>query len=451
MSHPVPPFPDHAAPFGAGGQARVTPWYLDFAGVLRRHPVVILLSLALCGGFGFFVGGKYKTNLWTIEGRERFVKTPLTDGTKVAYDSMSLQASADLFQGEDLLKPVVAEFADRLPKDNPIRYLQREIKVDTPRFIDIIELKYDAAEPEFGVALVNRLMERHIEYTNQYRRKSLLRAAAENLKHKIAEADSSVRRLQRTIDDYRSRVTPNTPIEKLETADLDSATIQRRKSLIDDIDRVKSRIKELQATLRLKQTEYVEAEKLLQQRAIPAIDLTKIEREVAVLKSQIQTNEEYITTTERKYREVPLEYFDSKITDLKSQRTTAELDLKLLLAKIEAARTRNVSPVDVDPEDDEWTKLRTKLMGPDNPEFEIIKPATAPAFATVSNRKMLSLGAAAGPLGLIFLILAFIDRRSTTNLVPAPMVGPPTSSYRLPKAEVTNGHSGSGRQPKPLP
>lgn len=448
MTSAVPPYPD--VPLGPGG-ARSTPWYLDFGGVFRRHPVLMTLAILLSAAAGFFGGQKFKTNLYTIEARERFVKTPLPDGGKVAYDSMSLQAYADLFLSDDLLKPVAEEFADRLPKENPIRFLQKEVKVDTPRISDIIELKFDAAEPEFGIALLDRLMERHIDYTNQLRRKSILRTASENLKHKIADCDSNIRRFQRTIDDYRARVGPDTAIEKLETADLDSATVQRRKSLIDDIDRVKARMKEIEATLKIKKIELAEAESLLQKRAIPSADVTKIEREVAVLQSQLQTNQEYIANTERKYREVPLEFFDSKITDLKSQRTTAELDLKLLASKLDAARKQNISPMEIDSHDEDWVKLRTKLLGPDNPEFEVIKQPTAPAFPTVSNRKMLTLGGALAPLGVIYLLLAFTDMlrgagRAKGNIVDA-------RGIRLPNLDkpAQNGHTGSGRLPKPLP
>src|SRR5262249_16209371 len=162
------------------------PWFLDFGGVLSRHPIILTLAFLLCGGIGYYFGSKYKVNLYTIEGRERFAKTPLPEGVKSAYDPMSLSAYADLFQSEELLRPVASEFISQLPKDNPIRFLQKEIKVDTPRMIDIIELKFDAADPEFGKRLIDRLMERHIEYTNNMRRNSVLRSAGESMRYKIA-------------------------------------------------------------------------------------------------------------------------------------------------------------------------------------------------------------------------------------------------------------------------
>jgi hypothetical protein len=459
MSRVVPPHPDSASPFGQSGSHRAPPWFLDFGGVLRRHPIVMTLALIACGLAGFAIGTKYKTNLWTIEGRLRFVKPPVAESGRPNYESMSLASYADLIVSEEALKPVAAEFADRLPRDNPIRFLQKELKVDTPRMADIVEVKFDAADPEFGVALVNRVLERQIEYTNILRRASILRAAGESLRHKIAECESSVRRMQRTIDDYRGRLTPDVALEKLENVELDSATMQRRKSLLDEIEKVRASIKELTPTLRAKQAELAEAENLWKKSAIASVEVTKLERDVAVIQSQIRVKEESIRSLEQKFRDVPIEYYSARIIDLQGQRAAAEHDLKLLNEKLNAARAKGIPPGDLDSNDEDWSKLRTRLMGPDIPEFEVIKPGTAPLYPNVSNRKILTLGAFGVPFSAVFLLVALFDflRPPRPGRPAEPAKAADSGVHRLPAAEGNpvangqNGHSGSGRYPKLLP
>ena len=77
--------------------------------------------------------------------------------------------------------------------------------------------------------------------------------------------------------------------------------------------------------------------------------------------------------------------------------------------------------VEVDPADEEWSRLRLQLLGPDNPEFSILKPATAPAYPNVSNRKMLTALGFAVPFGLMYLMVAGYDRLRTIR--PRPLNG----------------------------
>jgi hypothetical protein len=388
---------------------RTLPWYLDIGGVLKRHWFVMFLALVLCGASGYYIGTSFKTNFWTIEGRLRFT-VQRADPNRIGggYDSMSLYSYADLFNNEELLKPIGVEFADRLPRDNPIRYLQKEVKTDTPRMSDQIEIKYDAADTEFGLMLVNRLLERHIEFTNQLRRNAVLQSAGKSLEHKIVDAASTINRMQKACEEYRSRLRADVPIEKLETAELDSLHSQRRTSLLEEIDKQKSEIKKARFGLDSKRLR-VQQLKDLKQAALPQ-ELEMAQQELASSEKQIKVDEEQLRRTEEKYRLVPIEYAETEILRLETQKTVAQQDLRLLEAKAAAAKTRNVPLYFVDPNDEEWQRLRLQLLGPDNPEFSILKVATAPPYPNVSNRKWLTLAGFVGPFACIFLTLAGYDR-----------------------------------------
>ncbi len=419
LGHSQPPVPAHQPGYFpvVVSAPRAVPWYLDVGGIARRNVVLTIVALAFCAASGFFVGTLFKTNYWTIEGRLRFMLQKPETG-KPQYDSMSLSSYADLFANEALLKPIAVEFAERLPRDNPIRYLQKEVKVDTPRMADQIELKYDAADKEFGMLLITRLMERHIEYTNEIRRNSVLTLASAALKQKIAEATGSIKRLERTCEEYRDRVRANVPIAKLENAEMDSFHAQRRKNLQDDIERQKKDIKKAQIALDDKRAKVKELEFDLSKGATTQRDLQTAQKEYESAVKQMKLDEEELHRTEEKYRRVPIEYADSEIVRLDTLRTVAGQDVKLLDAKIESAKVSGVSVFDIDPNDEEWRRLRPQLLGPDNPEFSVIKPATAPAYANVSNRKMLTGLGFAVPCGFLFLMLAAYDRARTSQPQP---------------------------------
>lgn len=389
---------------------RTVPWYLDVGGVLQRHWFAMCTAAVLCAASGYFIGTTFKTNLWTIEGRLRFTAQRSEPGRLGGgYDSMSLFSYADLFANEELLRPVGIEFADRLPRDNPIRYLQKEVKADTPRMAEQIEVKFDAAETEFGLRLVNRLMERHIEFTNQLRRNAVLQSAGKSLEHKIADAGSTIRRLQKACEEYRDRLRADLPIEKLETAELDALHSQRRKSLLEDIDKQRSEIKKARLGLDSKRLKVQQQKELVAKNALAPQDLETSQQDLSSAEKQIKVDEDQLKRTEEKYRLVPIDYAESEILRLETLQTVAQQDLKLLTAKVAAAKTLNVPLYGIDPNDEDWQRLRLQLLGPDNSEFSVLKPATAPMYSTVSNRKWLTLFGFAVPFGCIYLVLAGFD------------------------------------------
>jgi hypothetical protein len=413
---------------------RTVPWYLDIGGVLQRHWFLMFLALLSSGLSGYLIGTTFKTNLWTVEGRLRFTAQRSDPGRfGGGYDSMTLYSYADLFTNEELLKPIGIEFADRLPRDNPVRYLQKETKIDTPRMAEQIEVKYDAADTEFGLRLVNRLMERHVEFTNQLRRNAVLQSAGKLLEHKIADAGSTIKRLQNACEEYRARLRADVPIEKLETAELDAYHSQRRKSLLEEIDKQKSEIRKTRLGLDSKRLKVLQQKELVARNALAPQDLETSQQELASAEKQIRIDEDQLKRAEEKYRLVPIEYAESEILRLETQKTVAQQDLKLLVAKVAAAKAQNVSLYFVDPNDEEWQRLRLQLLGPDNPEFSILKVATAPLYPTVSNRKWLTMFGFAVPFGCFYLALAGYDRLASSRKRPA-------NRTREPSAEWDDGY-----------
>lgn len=440
---------------------RPVPWYLDLGGVWRRHRSLTVIVVVVCALFGLLVGTVFRTNLWTVEGRLRFTMQKPDPG-RVAYESMSLYSNADLFANEALLKTVAVKFADRLPQDNPVRFLQKEIKVDTPRMSDQVEVKFDAADPAFGVLLVDSLMERHVEFTNQLRRNAVLQSAGRALEHKIVDAGATIKRLQNACEEYRSRLRANLPSEKLETAELDSYHSQRRKALVEDMEKQKSEIKKHTIGLDAKRTKLEQQRILLKQGAIAPADLEALEQEVSVAEKQLKLEQDQLRRIEERYRMVPIEYAESEILRLETLKTVAQQDLKLLDAKRAVAAAKRIDLDQIDPNDEDWQRLRLQLLGPDNPEFSILKPATAPPYPTVSNRKLLSLLAFALPLGLAYLFVAGMDHfrlmksRIESPAAPRPEwieteTPLPTDESPLMKARMhqwLNGAMGKGRPAK---
>lgn len=414
MTDPAAGSPFPGGPFRSDAD-RPGPWFLDIVGVLRRHPLVMLLAAAACAWLGFQIGNDYHTKLWPVEGRLRYLKPPTPDGAKSAYESMSLPTYADLVTSDELLRPVAAAFADRLPADEPVRLLKKELKVDVPRSADVIEIRWDAADPALAADVINRLMANHIVYTNNLRRNTILRQSADLLRHRIIDSDTQMRRIAKTVQEYQARVRANTPIEKLEATEIDAYHAQRRRGIIDQIAAEQAKIKDkrisedsLKAVVRLK-------EEHLRARIIPELELLEARRQLHDVRESIKLSEDEIRRLEDRYREVPIEYANSKLLELQVKKTEAELDLKLLQDKSVSALAKRIPVLDIDPQDDEWAKLRQRLIGPDSPEFEVIKVASQPSQPAGSNRKVLTLAAAGGPFALVFLSLAYLDHRRSVR------------------------------------
>jgi len=408
-------FPAFGSPSHAPSD-RPPPWIFDFVGVIRRHPVLMVLALVACAWMGFRVGTDYHTKLWPVEGRLRYLKPPTPDGSKPAYESMALATYADLLTSEELLRPVAAAVADRLPADDSVRFLKKELKVEVPRQTDVIEVRWDAADPELAADVINRLMAAHIAYTDNLRRNTILRQSADLLRHRIIDCDAQIRRLTKTVDEYQARVRANTPIEKLDATEIDAYHAQRRRAIIDQIAAEQAKIKDkriaeesLKSVVRLKEDH-------LRARIIPELELLESRRQLHDVRESIKLSEGEIRRLEDRYREVPIEYANSKMLELQVKKTEAELDLKLLQEKNAAALARRVAVLELDPQDDEWAKLRQRLIGPDSPEFEVIKAAAQPSQPAGSNRKLLTLAAAGGPLALVYLSLAYFDHRRMRRL-----------------------------------
>jgi hypothetical protein len=410
-------YPADGSPYPALGSAshatadRPPPWFLDVVGVVRRHPVIMLLALTACAWLGFRVGHDFHTKLWPVEGRLRYLKPPTPDGIKSAYESMALATYADLLTSDELLRPVAAALGDRLPADEPVRFLKKELKVEVPRQTDVIEIRWDAADAALAADVINRLMAGHIAFTDNLRRNTILRQSADLLRHRIIDSDAQIRRLTKTVQEYQARVRANTPIEKLDAAEIDAYHAQRRRGIIDQIAAEQAKIKDkriaeesLKSVVRLK-------EEHLRARIIPELELLESRRQLHDIRESIKLSEGEIRRLEDRYREVPIEYANARILELQVKKTEAEIDLKLLQEKNAAALARRVGVLDLDPQDDEWAKLRQRLIGPDSPEFEVIKAAAQPSQPAGSNRKVLTLAAAGGPLALAFLAVAYLDHR----------------------------------------
>lgn len=434
MAHPGGGFP------GQGFNpepAKPAPWFLDFPGVIRRHKLLVVLALLASVACGFYLGQHFKTNYWLIETRLRYVKQPTIEGRSVSYEPMSLTAYADSLTSDEMLQPVVAEFRDRMPLGvEPIRYWQKELKVDMPRMSDVIEVKAETADPQLAIDVMNKLSLRFIEHANSMRRNTVMRQAADVLKHKIVDCDASISRIERISKDYLEKIKDNVPIEKLDAAEIDSYHAQRRKSLLDLIAAERTRIQERKIELENKIGKLRRLERHYQLKIATELEVLDASSEVRTLQDQIKINEQQIKTLEDNYRKVPVEYANSRVIELQTQKVIAEQDLKMMQKKAADAKAQGISVLDVDPTDPEWAKLRQRFLGADSPEFEVIKQAAWPSSPSTSNRKVLSLIGMAAPMSMAFLLLSFYDhvrgtRTANTNPIqiergrPTPAVAPP--------------------------
>jgi hypothetical protein len=429
MAHPGGAYAGHGFP---AEPPKPAPWYLDFTGVVRRHKFMVLLAVLASISAGFYLGQQFKTNYWTIESRVRYVKQPVIDGKVSSYEPMSMAAYADSLTSEEMLQPVLAAFADRLPKGiDPIRYWQKELKVELPRVSDVIEIKVETADPQLAIDVINKLTEQFIEHANIMRRKTVVRHAADVLTHKIVDYDAAIARIQRIAKDYTDKIKEEVPIEKLDAAEIDSYHAQRRKSLLDLIAAERTRIQERKIELETKIAKLRRLERHYEQRIATQLEVIDAAAEVRTLQEQIKINEKQIQTLEENYRKVPVEYANSRIVELETQKLLAEQDLKLMQKKAAEAKERGISILDVDPGDHEWAKLRQRILGADSPEFEVIKPAAWPSSPSTSNRKLLTMVGAAAPLSIAFLLMSFYDHvrgHRPKNAGPVRSAHPPSTA-----------------------
>jgi hypothetical protein len=405
--------------------AKPAPWYLDFTGVVGRHGLLLFLTLLVSAASGYYLGTNYKTEYWTIDARLRHVKQPAIDGSRGNYEPMSLATYADLLTSEDMMRPTAAQFEDRLPKNvEPVRYLQKELKVDTPRMSDVIEIKTETASPQLAIDVISKLTTRFIDAANTQRRLTVLRQTGELLKHKIVDLGAQIGRIDRIAKEYLERVNANVPIEKLDAAEIDSYHAQRRKSLLDLIETERTRIKERKIDLESKIQKLRRLERHYDLKIATHLEVVDAAADVRTLQEQIKINDQQIKTLEDNYRKVPIEYANSRKIDLETQKVIAEQDLKLIEKKSTEAKERGISILEIDPQDGEWSKLRQRILGADSSEFVVIKEASWPSSPTSSNRKALTLVGAAIPLVTVVLLLGFVDHRRkirTNSTVGAPI------------------------------
>lgn len=401
----------HAYPGFIPEPTKPAPWFLDFSGVLRRHWFLVLLGMILSVASGYYLGTRFKTDYWTIGVQLRHMKQPTIDGKSGDYEPMSLGNYADMVTSEEILRPIAAEFKNRLPVGvEPIRYLQKELKVDTPRMSDIIEIKNETPDPQLGIDVLSKLTSDFIDLANKRRQTTILNQSVKVLNHRIVDSDAQIARIERNEREYKELLNSKVPIEKLDAAEIDSYHAQRRKSLLDLIEAERTRIKERKIDLESKKAKLRRIEEHYRLKIATYLEVVDAEAEVRTLQGQIAINERQIETLEDNYRRVPLEYASSRVIDLRTQKVIAEQELKLIEAKTAEAKERGITLLEVGNDDPDWLKLRKRILGADSPEFEVFKPLSWPASPSNSNRKVLTVVGAATPLIFIVLLLGLVDR-----------------------------------------
>jgi hypothetical protein len=159
----------------------------------------------------------------------------------------------------------------------------------------------------------------------------------------------------------------------------------------------------------IRRTQFHVIENDFKMRVTPEREYITARDNLKIAESKIRTAEASIARMREDYRNLPVEYANLRILESQVQMKDAEADLTQLKEKLAAFGSIPVAGSTADPDDEAWTKLRQRLLGADTAEFDVLKPASRPAFPTSSNRKMLTALGLAAPLFCAYLLLAFID------------------------------------------
>lgn len=421
--------PNALSPFGYYPQAGTgpepeppTPWYLDFGGVFQRHRNTVVLAALFAALTGFVIGSLFRTQYWTIDGRLRYIKPSASEAGKSTYESLSLPTYANLVKADETLDKLAVEFQDKLPRTLPTKFLQRELKVETPLGNELLEVSIDAIDPVLGVALVNRTMQLYVDYTNEMRRGTILTQSVGMLNGNIERNEVQVRKWKRTIDEYRARAVPGTPLDLLDRVEIDTAHAAQRKQLLSLISTQESKLQEMNTQLIVETADLNRELQYLKIDGTTPQSVEQFKSKVFISQEKIKEAKKHLEVQREEYRKLPIDYAEMRILELEVQNKEYASSLKSLVEM-------NAAPPEAAASNEEWRKLRMRLLGSDNAEFAIIKPAAMPPFATASNRKMLTLAGFVVPMLVVFLALAYYDESSGRRAADAEREGriiPPT-------------------------
>jgi hypothetical protein len=270
----------------------------------------------------------------------------------------------------------------------------------------------ETGDPDLAVAMINRLVAQHIQYTNELRRNTILRQSLGLLRQTIDRCDAQIRKLNLTIDEYKARLQAGAPLEQLGQVEMDGSFTYRRKALMDEIKNEQTKLSEHESTLAQKQGDFDRQLELHRRGVGIPFDLETARAVLRAAEKTVRLARETVARKQEEYRNLPLEFANMRIVEQSVQLREAQADFNRLNAKLESFGPLPPGASTEDPNDEEWTRLRQRLLGNDSPEFDILKAATKPPYPSSSNRKVLTALGVAIPLIVVFLFLSYFDHRN---------------------------------------
>jgi hypothetical protein len=463
----------NAAPNGHGEADPVaTTASASIVETLVRHWRLLAIGALLSAAVAFAVGHFFCRKSWQAEGTLLFSPFPVPDNLRGDYNPPSSQTLIQLVKSRQNLEKLRQDFGLQMP----VRAFDKLVTVTQPTNAELVTVTLDWAEPETGAALINRLMELHIDHVAQLRKTKVsesmksLEIGLERAKGKIAtgrkayehfEARAHVQnisieldRLQReaatleqnlavprnslrTAQNQQARlhelldaqVSANSvDVDKLDRGSGSQAYQVRQTALRDLIQAAEFRLLESTKEYEAKLHNYNTMKGLARTGIVSKYENEQGKAELELARTKRSNNQTAIEQHKKELQSLPARYAEGRKAELAEQITAIKADIvaieNLIVDKRNQARGMARLLTEAEPytkaikdAEDEVTQINAQIMALQRLNMHetnefVIESPAVSVNYPTSNRKKLTLTALALPMLLLIGGLIVFDRRA---------------------------------------
>lgn len=215
-SEPPNGLPEPHARGDGGGAVAGMVW------TLLRYWRVLALGALVSAAIAFAVGQRFCRKSWQAEGTLLFSPFPVPDNLRGEYNPPSSQTLIQLVKSRQNVERLRQDFDLQMPG----KTFDKLINVTQPTNAELVTVTLEWAEPDTGAALVNRLMELHVEHVAQLRKAKV----AESMKGLEASRDHALQRLaarRKAYEDFEKRCGVQNIALELDRLQREAATLEQ--------------------------------------------------------------------------------------------------------------------------------------------------------------------------------------------------------------------------------
>jgi Mrp family chromosome partitioning ATPase len=354
-----------------------------FAAALRaplRHWQLTLAGAGFSAAIAVIVGLTFSAKSWRAEGVLVYTQVPLTEARRGSYSPQKLETLIALIKSTSDLETLRQEFD--LPMT--VEVLNKMLKVEQATRAESVAVSVEWGDRETGAAIVNRLMELHIRHVNSIQKAKVdatMATLQSQLKEFQTERDTARAdlldfqtkkdivditkdrdRLDKDVAEAEKELNEAKDLEASypqQIRDLDDRIVKasddmQNKSLADlarEVDQDRDYLKrkrELEEGARDESRRRLEtekefaaadrdassAERLVSKNAFAPVEADKLRYKADQLRIKIVNSQKHQRDMEEDLRQLPREFFQIKLADLRTKRSELQEDRRKAKAKM---------------------------------------------------------------------------------------------------------------------